>query len=59
MVQLHSGLCLADVTVSTWPGFRVTREFYNQIACMLLELREERAEAFDLLSGCTFARTLH
>jgi hypothetical protein len=59
IVRIRGGLCLADVTVSTWPGFRVTQEFYDQIAYMLLDLMDEQPEAGDLLPGCTFARTLH
>lgn len=59
IVQLQGELCLADVSVSTWPGFRVTPEFYNEIACMLLELMDGRPEAVDLLPGRTFVRTLH
>ena len=59
IVPLQGELCLADLAVATWPGFRATREFYNQIACMLLELMDEQPEARDLLRGRTFARTLH
>jgi hypothetical protein len=59
IVPLQGELCLADLAVATWPGFRVTLEFYNEIACMLLELMDEQPEAGDLLPGRTFARTLH
>ncbi len=59
MVQLQGGLCLADVAVSTLPGFRVSQEFCSQPAQMLLELMDEQPEVFDLLPGRTFARTLH
>jgi hypothetical protein len=59
MVQLQDGLCLADVAVSTPPGFRVTQEFCSRIAHMLLELVDGQPEVFDLLPGRTFARTLH
>jgi hypothetical protein len=59
IAPLQGELCLADVSVSTWPGFRATLEFYNEIACTLLELMDDRPEAFDFLSGRTFARTLH
>ncbi len=34
-------------------------EFYNEIACTLLELMDEQPEAFDFLSGRTFARTMN
>src|SRR3979411_1619833 len=30
IVQLQGELCLADVSVSTWPGFRATPEFYDR-----------------------------
>ena len=59
IVQLQGELCLTDVSVNTWPGFRVTQEYYEQIAYMLLELMDEQPEAGDLLPGRTFARTLH
>ena len=40
-------------------GFRVTQEFCNQIAYMLLELMDEQPEVLNHLSGRTFARTFH
>src|SRR4029434_2741059 len=55
----HGELCLTDVSVSTWPGFRVTRELYEEIAYLLLELMDEQPEARDLLPGRTFTRALH
>ena len=59
IVQLQGELCLADVSVSTWPGFQATPEFYDEIACMLLELMAEQPKAIEVLPGCTFARTFH
>jgi len=59
IVHLQGELCLADVSVSTWPGFQATPEFYDEIACMLLELMAEQPEAIEVLPGCTFARTFH
>jgi hypothetical protein len=59
IAPLQGELCLADVSVSTWPGFQATLEFYDEIVCTLLELMDEQPEAFDFLSGRTFARTLH
>ena len=58
VVQLEGELCLADVSVITPPAFRVTQEFCNQIAGVLLELMEEEPDVSDLLSGRTFARTV-
>jgi hypothetical protein len=59
VAPLKGELCLADVSVNTWPGFRATLEFYDEIVCTLLELMDQQPEAFDFLSGRTFARTLH
>ncbi len=59
MVRLQRGLYLADVEVSSPPGFRAAPEFCNQIASMLLELIDEQPEVLDLLPGRTFARALH
>jgi len=59
VASLQGELCLADVSVSTWPGFHMTLEFYNEIACALLELMDEQPEALDFLSGRTFARTMN
>jgi hypothetical protein len=59
IAPLRGELCLADVSVSTWPGCRASLEFYNEIVCTLLELMDEQPEALDFLSGRTFARALH
>jgi hypothetical protein len=59
VAQLRGGLCLADVSATTPPGFDVTQEFCNQIAYSLLELIDEQPGVCDLLPGRTFARTLH
>jgi hypothetical protein len=58
-VLLPGELCLAEVSVRTPPGYRVTQEFRKQIACMLVELMDEQPDVLDLLSGRTFARTFH
>ena len=57
MAQLEGELCLADVSAATLPGFRLTREFCNEIASALLEMMAEQPDASGLLSGRTFART--
>ena len=59
IVQLQDKLCLADVSVSAGAGFPVTSKICDEIACMLLDLMDEQPEAFGLLLGRTFARTLH
>ena len=59
MVRLPRGLYLADVEVSSPPGYRPTQEFCDEIASLLLELMDEQPEVIDLLPGRTFARTLH
>lgn len=58
-VHLRGKLCLADVSVVTLPGLRVTRAFWNQIAYMLRELMDEEPDVLNLLAGRTFARTFH
>ena len=58
MVQLEGELYLADVSVISLPALRVTQEFCDQIANVLLELMEEEPDVSDLLSGRTFARTV-
>jgi hypothetical protein len=59
VAPLQGELCLADVSVSTWPGMRAPLELYEEIVFTLLELVDEQPEAVDFLSGRTFARTLH
>jgi len=59
MIQLEGGSCLADVSVVTLPAFRVTQEFCDQIAFVLVELMDEQTEAVELVCGRTFARTFH
>ena len=59
MVRLQRGLYLADVEVSSPPGYRPTQEFCNEIAAILLELMDEQPAVLDFLPGLTFARTLH
>lgn len=59
LAPLQRGLYLADVEVSSPPGFRATQEFCDQIASMLLELIDEQPAVLDFLPGRTFARTSH
>jgi hypothetical protein len=40
-------------------GLRPTQEFPKQIACMLRELMDEQRDVCELMSGRTFARTIH
>jgi hypothetical protein len=59
MVQLAGELWLADVSMSSDPGFGVTLEIYQQIARTLLGLMEGHPAAFALLPGRTIARAFH
>lgn len=59
VAPLQGELCLADVSVSTWPGMQASLEFYDEIVRTLLELMDEHPEAPGLLAGRTFARTRH
>jgi len=59
VAPLHGELCLADVSVSTWPGFSASLEFYDELVRSLLRLIDELPEAPGLLAGRTFVRRLH
>src|SRR5712672_575565 len=59
IVQLQGELGLADVSVRTWAGFQAPPGFYVERASSLRGLTAERPEAVEVLTGCTFARTLH
>src|SRR4051812_42457675 len=57
---LEGDLCLADVSISTWPGYHASEDLYEEIAQALLRLLQERgAEAYEMLRGRTFARVSH
>jgi hypothetical protein len=56
---LQSGLYLADVEVSSPPGYSASEDLCGETASMLLELIDELPEVLDLLRGRTFARTFH
>jgi hypothetical protein len=55
--ELDGELCLADVATDPWRAR--SGELARHIAAALAELIDEEPEAAELLSGRTFARTLH
>ena len=52
-------LCIADVSVDTWPGFQAGPALQEEIAETLLELLHEHPESREAIRGQTFARRLH
>jgi hypothetical protein len=52
-------LCIADVSVDTWPGFQAGPAVQEEIAEALLELLHEHPESREAIRGQTFARRLH
>ena len=59
VAPLGGELCLADVSLESWPGVGAQLDLYAEVVGALLELIDEQPEACDFLSGRTFARTLH
>lgn len=55
--QRDDGLYVVDIAVN--PGSGDVDMLRQEIAAMLSEAVEEDSDAFDLLGGRTFARTLH
>ena len=64
-LPMLAGFCLqpdlevAELSVSTWPGYTAGRELYEEVMESLVELAEERPEAVPLMRGRTFARAVH
>jgi hypothetical protein len=58
-VQDRAELCIAEVSVDTWPGFQAGPAVHNEIVQALLELLHEHPDSYDALRGQTFARTFH
>ena len=57
--SVRSDLEVADVAVSTWPGYGAGPELYDDVVRALEELVDERPDAVQLLRGRTFARAFH
>ena len=64
-LPMLAGFCVrpdlevAELSVSTWPGYTAGRELYEEVMQSLVELAEERPEAVQLMRGRTFARAVH
>jgi len=64
-LPMLAGFCLqpdlevAELSVSTWPGYTAGRELYEEVMLSLVELADERPEAVQLMRGRTFARAVH
>ena len=64
-LPMLAGFCLrpdlevAELAVSTWPGYTASRDLYEEVVQSLAGLAEERPEAVQLMRGRTFARTVH
>src|SRR5258706_12285270 len=50
-------LCIADVSVDAWPGWQAGPAVHDEIAQTLLELLNDRPDAYDRLPGQTSPRT--
>ena len=56
---LGPDLEVAEMSVSTWPGYIAGQDLYEEVVQSLVELTEECPEALHLMSGRTFARAVH
>lgn len=56
---LQPDLEVAELSVSTWPGYTAGRDLYEEVMQSLADLAEERPEAVQLMCGRTFARAVH
>ena len=58
VATLDGNLCIADVSVEGWPGVD-SCGVLSDVTAVMIEVLDERPELKQLLSGRTFARTLH
>ena len=49
---------VAELSVSTWPGYTASPDLYEEVMQSLVDLAEERAEAVESMCGRTFARAV-
>ena len=56
---LRPDLEVAELSVSTWPGYTDGLDLYEEVMQSLVDLAEERPEAVRLMRGRTFARAIH
>ena len=63
-LPMLAGFCLrpdfrvAELSVSTWPGYTASPDVYEEVLQSLVDLAEERPEAVQLMRGRTFARAV-
>ena len=55
---LGSDFRVAELSVSTWPGYTASPDLYEEVMQSLVDLAEERPEAVQLMRGRTFARAV-
>ncbi len=58
VAALDGNLCIADVSLDGWPGDDASGVLCS-VTQVMIEVLDERPELKQLLSGRTFARTLH
>jgi hypothetical protein len=64
-LPMLAGFCLrpdlevAELSVSTWPGYSAGQDLYEEVMQSLADLADERPEAVQLMCGRTFARAVH
>ncbi len=56
---LRPDLKVAELSVSTWPGYTASQDLDEEVMQSLIELAEEHPEAVQLIRGRTFARAVH
>ena len=55
---LQSDFRVAELSVSTWPGYTAGPALHEEVMQSLVDLAEERPEAVQLMRGRTFARAV-
>jgi hypothetical protein len=55
---LRSDFRVAELSVSTWPGYTASSQLYEEVMQSLVDLAEERPEAVESMRGRTFARAV-
>ena len=56
---LRHDLTVAELSVSTWPGYTPGHDLYEAVMQSLVDLAEECPEVVQLMRGRTFARAVH
>ena len=55
---LRSDFRVAELSVSTWPGYTASPDVYEEVMQSLVDLAEERPEAVESMRGRAFARAV-